>query len=99
MAAAAIRTDVANFVAALTYIYTLLILVAVLISLYQSIGGRVPYSRPLRAVMDFVESLTEPCLRFFRSIVPMVGPLDLSPLVAVLVIGIGGNLLANLIAG
>lgn len=99
MVAASVRVEIANFVVALAYIYTLLILVAVLISLYQSIGGRIPYSRPLRAVMEFVESLTEPCLRLFRNIIPAVGPIDLSPLVAVLVVGVGGNLLANLIAG
>ncbi len=34
--------------------------------------------------MDFVDSLTEPCLALFRRFVPMFGPLDLSPLVAIL---------------
>jgi len=93
------RDDAASFVTALAGIYTLLILVAVLLSMYQQIGGRIPYYRSLRAVMDFVDSLTTPVLEFFRRFVPMLGPLDLSPLVAILVVGIGGQLLAQLIAG
>ncbi len=95
----AVRDDAASFITALAGIYTLLILVAVLLSMYQQIGGRIPYSRPLRAAMDFVDSLTAPVLDFFRRFVPMLGPLDLSPLVAILVVGIGGQLLAQLIAG
>lgn len=96
---AAVRDDVASFVTALAGVYTLLILIAVLLSMYQQIGGRIPYHRWLRAAMDFVDSLTAPCLEFFRRFVPMLGPLDLSPLVAILVVGIGGRLLAQLIAG
>ena len=96
---ASTRGHIADFVVALTWIYTLLILVAVLISMYQSIGGRIPYSRPMRAGIDFVESLTEPVLAPLRRLIPPIGPLDLSPLVAVIGIGLAGNLLASLIGG
>lgn len=96
---ASTRGHIADFVVALTWIYTLLILVAVLISMYQSIGGRIPYSRPMRAAIDFVESLTEPLLGRLRRVIPPIGPLDLSPLVALIGVGLVGNLIAALIAG
>ena len=75
------------------------ILIGVLLSMYQQIGGRIPYHRGLRAAMDFVDSLTAPVLTFFRRWVPMLGPLDLSPLVVILLVQGGGQLLAGLIAG
>ena len=99
LVAATARSAAADFVATLTGLYTLLILVAVLISIVQSIGWQIPYSRPLRAVLDFVDSLTEPVLSWFRRVVPPIGPLDLSPMVAVIAIGVAGWLIAGLIAG
>ncbi|MEI2701942.1 MAG: YggT family protein [Baekduia sp.] len=96
---ATVRGRIADFVVALTVIYSLLILVQVLISMYQSIGGRIPYSRPMRAAIDFVESLTEPLLGRLRRVIPPIGPLDLSPLVALIGVGLVGNLIAALIAG
>ena len=93
------RGAIAHYVVALTWVYTLLILVAVVISMYQAFGGRIPYNRPLRALLGFVEQVTDPVLRLFRRIVPMIGPLDLSPMVAVIAIGVAGNLVARLIVG
>lgn len=93
------RGAIGSYVIALTWVYTVLILAAVVLSMYQGFGGRVPYNRPLRAVIGFVEQVTEPVLRFFRRLVPMLGPLDLSPMVAVVAISVIGNLVARLIAG
>lgn len=97
--AAAVRDAIASYVVALTWVYTVLILIAVVLSMYQGFGGRLPYSRPLRALTGFVEQVTDPVLRAFRRIVPMIGPLDLSPMVAVIAIGLIGNLIARLVAG
>ena len=45
---------------------------------------RLPYS--LNAVQRFLQDVCEPYLRLFRRFMPPLGPLDLSPLVGVLVL-------------
>ena len=64
-----------------------------------SFGVRVPYSRPLNAVLDFLRDVTNPYLRIFRRLGLQFGPIDFSPIVAILVLQIGGRIIVNLIAG
>ena len=45
---------------------------------------RVPYSRPLNAVLDFLRDVTNPYLRLFRRLGLQFGPIDFSPIVAIL---------------
>jgi YggT family protein len=69
-----------NFVWAFTTVYILAILAYVLTSWVQ-----LPYS--LRPVQRFLYDVCEPYLRFWRRILPFgAGPIDLSPIVAVLAI-------------
>ncbi|MGH2679657.1 MAG: YggT family protein [Actinomycetota bacterium] len=49
-------------------------------------GWRPPHSGPLRAGFDLVIDVTEPPLRLLRKIVPPAGMLDLSVLVAFVVL-------------
>ena len=93
------RGEVADFLGALLLVYTLCIVGYVVMQLVFSLGARVPYSRPLRAVMDFLSEVSEPFLRIFRRLGLQIGPLDLSPMVAILVLQIVGGLLVNLIRG
>ena len=58
---------------------------------------RVPYSRPLNAVLDFLRDVTNPYLRIFRRLGLQFGPIDFSPIVAILVLTIGGSILVDLI--
>jgi YggT family protein len=62
-----------------------------------SLGVRVPYSRPLNAVLDFLRDVSEPYLRIFRRLGLRIGPLDLSPIVALLVLSIVGRIVVGLI--
>ena len=87
------RGDIANFVAALILVYTLCIVGWVVLSLIFSLGARVPYNRVVNAVMDFLRDVSEPFLRLFRRLPLRVGPLDLSPMVAIIVLQVGGSLL------
>jgi len=61
------------------WVYILLIFVYVLSS-----WVRLPYNLWLRRISDFLRDVCEPYLRIFRRILPSLGPLDLSPVVAVL---------------
>jgi YggT family protein len=69
----------------------------VVASLVFSLGARVPYSRPLNAVLDFLRDVTEPYLRLFRFLPLRIGPLDLTPIVAILTLRIVGGILISLI--
>jgi YggT family protein len=93
------RNDVANYVQALFRVYTLIIIAYIVASLFFAFGGRVPYSRWSRAVLDFLRDVSEPLLRPFRAILPNFGPLDLSPMIAIIVLNIVGALVVNLVRG
>jgi YggT family protein len=98
--AAITRYDVADFVSAVITVYTLLIFVYVLMSLVFSLGARVPYNRVTDAVLGFLRDVCEPYLRIFRRFIPMIGPLDVSPIVAILVLQIvGQTIIVNAIRG
>jgi YggT family protein len=91
------RNDISDFVASLLWVYTIIIIAWVVASLVFSLGARVPYSRPLNAVLDFLRDVTEPFLRLFRFLPLRVGPLDLTPLVAILALRIVGGIIVALI--
>ena len=93
------RNDIANYVAALFRVYGLIIIAYIVSSLFFAFGGRIPYSRWSRAILDFLRDVSEPLLRPFRAILPNLGPLDLSPMIALIAIGVVGSIVVNLIRG
>jgi YggT family protein len=68
-----------RFIDDFIWVYILLIFIYVLSSWI-----RLPYSPWLRRIQDFLRDVCEPYLRLFRRILPSFGPLDLSPVVAVI---------------
>jgi uncharacterized protein YggT (Ycf19 family) len=96
---ASTRSDIAGYVQTLVFVYTILIVAYILSSMFFQVGGRLPYSRGLNAVMGFLRDVCEPFLRIFRRVLPPLGPLDLSPMVAIVVLNIAGAIVANLIEG
>jgi YggT family protein len=98
IALALTRADVANYVNALFSVYIILIFASILISWLP----RVPYSRPLRAVLDFITETTKPYLNIFRRFLPPIGggfALDLSPMLGIIVLFLLQALVVNLISG
>lgn len=91
------RDDIAGFVETLALVYTILIIAYIFSQLFFSFGGRVPYSRTSSAVMGFLHDVAEPYLRIFRRFIPPIGPLDLSPVVAIFVLNIAATIVAGLI--
>lgn len=65
-------------------LFMLVILIRILLSWIPTS----PYSRAGRAIVNFFRDTTEWYLGFFRRIIPMAGPLDLSPIVAILVVAV-----------
>jgi YggT family protein len=91
------REDIADFLASVLWVYTIIVFAWVITSLVFAFGVRVPYSRPIRAVLDFLRDVTEPYLRLFRFLPLRVGPLDLTPLVAIFTLQIVGGIIVGLI--
>jgi YggT family protein len=96
---ATVRHDIARYVDALFTVYLILIFAYVVVSIMYSVGIRPPYSRWWRAVTEFLSSVVEPYLRIFRRFLPMLGPLDLSPMVATFVLIIVWRVVVSLIEG
>jgi YggT family protein len=98
-AAAIGRGDVADYVAALFTVYLILIFIRVLLSWIP----RIPYNRYLAAAINFVHEVTDPYLNLFRRFIPPVGgggfALDLSPIVAIIVLFIVSGLVVGAIRG
>jgi YggT family protein len=72
-------SSVNRFIQDFIWVYILLIFIYVLSS-----WVRLPYSPWLRRIQDFLRDVCEPYLRLFRRVLPSFGPLDLSPVVAVI---------------
>ena len=69
-------TTAQHFIDVFIYVYLLAILLWVLLSWF-----RLPYS--LSPVQRFLHDIVNPYLSLWRRIIPMVGPLDLSPIAAI----------------
>jgi YggT family protein len=96
---ATFREDVADYVQAVFYVYTLLIIAYILSSLFFAFGGRVPYSRWFSALLGFLRDVCEPYLSIFRRFIPPLGPLDLSPVIGIILLNIVGGIIVSLIRG
>src|SRR3954452_12524578 len=91
------RRQIADFLAALLNVYTLIIFAWIIVSWIFSFGIRVPYSRPVKAVLGFLRVFTNPFLRIFRRLGLQFVSLDLSPIIAILVLRIGGGVIVGAI--
>jgi YggT family protein len=78
-------TTLATFI----QIYTVLLIIRVLLTWFPNIDF---YSQPFAALAQ----ITDPYLNLFRSIIPPLGGIDFSPIIAFLVLNLAGGLLENL---
>ena len=100
MILASARTDIAEYLSTLIYVYTLLIILYIVIQLLFSVGLRPPYSRVTDIVMGFLRDICEPFLRIFRRLIPSFVGIDLSPLLAIITLEIlNGVVVQGLIHG
>ncbi len=93
------RGDIADYVGTLILVYTILMIVWVILSWIP----RLPYNPVLTAVVGFVNDVVNPYVGLFRRFIPPLklgpGALDLSPIVAFLVLYIVGGIVVGLIRG
>jgi YggT family protein len=93
------RDEIADYVSALFIVYLILIFIRVLLSWIP----RIPYNPTLRAVIGFIEEVTNPYLNVFRRILRPVGggglAIDLSPMLAIIVLLIAQAVIVGAIRG
>jgi YggT family protein len=75
-------STLSGFINALYYVYVLMIIAWVVLQMLP-----IPRYNPIvRAITDFLDQTVLPYVRLFRRVIPMAGPLDLSPMVALIVL-------------
>jgi len=67
------RTQIADYLSTLIYVYTLLIIVYIVIQLLFAVGLRPPYSRTTDVVLGFLHDVCEPFLRVSAGCCPRSG--------------------------
>jgi YggT family protein len=92
---ASARTQIADYLSTLIYVYTLLIILYIVIQLLFSVGIRPPYSRAVDTVINFLRDICEPFLRVFRRLIPSFGGLDFSPILAIVTLEIINAVIVN----
>jgi YggT family protein len=70
-----------RFIDAFIWVYILLIFAYILMSWF-----RLPYSPWLSRIQRFLYDVCEPYLRLFRRLIPSFGPIDVSPMLAIIVL-------------
>jgi uncharacterized protein YggT (Ycf19 family) len=85
-------SSITAFLDVFTYVYILTILLYILTSWL-----RLPYSPTLNRIQRFLYDVCEPYLRIFRRFLPSFGGLDLSPIVAVIALGVAERIVVGLI--
>jgi YggT family protein len=95
MLLASARTQIADFLSAAIYVYTLLIILHIVVQLLLSAGLRPPYSRTTDAILGFLRDICEPFLRLFRRVLPQFGGFDFSPILAILTLSILNNVVVE----
>ena len=94
--AASARAEIADFLSALLTVYVIVIIAWIVIQFVFAMGVRVPYNRWANAVLDFLRDVSNPWLNLFRRLPLRIGPLDLSPIVAIIVLQVVGGIVISI---
>ena len=85
-------SSIQSFISVFTGVYVLLIFAYILTS-----WVRLPYSPTLNRIQRFLYDVCEPYLRLFRRFLPPMGPLDLSPIIAVFALILGARIVNTIL--
>ena len=85
-------TTIAQFVGTFIYVYILLVFAYIITSWI-----RLPYRPWLGRIQRFLSDVCDPYLRIIRRFVPPLGPLDLSPMIGIILLIVLQQVLTGLI--
>ena len=83
-----------TFVVTFTWLY-----IAIIIAWMLSSWVRLPYNIWINRIRTFLDETASPFVGVFRRFVPRIGMLDLSPLVALIVLQVGARIIASILDG
>lgn len=93
------RSNVADYVQALFLVYFILIFANIILSFIP----RVPFSLWSQAIINFIRETTDPYINIFRRVLRPIGSgpisLDLSPMVAIIVLFVLDGIIVRAILG
>ncbi len=78
-----------NTIATFIQIYSVLIIIRILLTWFPTIDW---YNQPFAALSQ----ITDPYLNIFRSVIPPLGGIDISPILAILLLNLAGSLVGQL---
>ena len=81
-----------NTLATFISIYSVLLIIRILLTWFPTIDW---YNQPFAALSQ----ITDPYLNIFRSFIPPLGGIDISPILAIFLLQIAGNLVRSLAGG
>ena len=87
-------TTVEQFILSLYLVYLVLIFIYVIMNWVQ-----LPYNIWIGRLRGFLHDTVEPVLRPIRAVLPPLGGMDLSPLVAILALGLIEQILISVLDG
>lgn len=99
MIAAITRSDIANYVGWVFYVYIIIIFVYIALNWLFAAGLHPPYSRWSDAVLTFLRDTSEPYLRIFRRLIPSIGMFDFSPMIGIILLYFLRDIIVNAISG
>ncbi len=79
---------VANLINIIVQLFTILVIVKIFLSYFMS---------PYHPVRLFIDRIVEPMLRPIRNIIPLVGMLDFSPLILIIIVQLIGRIIINIL--
>jgi YggT family protein len=83
---------IASSLAQFLQIYTVLLIIRVLLTWFPTVDwGSAPFT--------WLSQITDPYLNLFRSIIPPLGGMDLSPMLAILLLQVVSGILPGLLMG
>jgi YggT family protein len=85
-------SSIQTFVHVFIYVYILVLFAYILLSWIK-----LPYSPWLNRIQRFLYDVSEPYLRIFRRFLPSFGPLDLSPMIAVIALFILDRVITSIL--
>jgi len=93
------RANISDYVSALFEVYILLLILYVLLNMMFSFGLRPPFTRFTDAVLGFLKDVADPYLRLFRRLIPPIGMIDITPMIAIIILIFLRTILVNAIHG
>ena len=80
----------------LIWLYTWAIILAAVMSMLTSFGVLDTRNRLVWTIGDFLYRVTEPALRPIRNLLPYLGGIDISPIIAILLLQVARMLLGSI---